>query len=95
MSFFHSVCVCVCIRLSVCVCACVLLWLLQAFQSGLLNEFMSLGKPVWKEARQVIQDLLSKDHVCRVIYWLKSLLPGIMAASTCGYSVFVVEKYFG
>ncbi len=32
------------------------------FQDSVLNYFMSLGKPAWKEARAVLQELLSADH---------------------------------
>ena len=33
------------------------------FEKPVLNGFMSLGQPVYSEARKVIQKLLSKDEV--------------------------------
>ena len=32
------------------------------FQDSTLNYFMSLGKPVWQEARKTLQSLLSNDN---------------------------------
>ena len=33
------------------------------FQSDVLNDFMSLGRPVWVEVRRILQQVLSKDEV--------------------------------
>lgn len=36
---------------------------IQVFQEPTLNAFMALGRPAWTEARQVLQQILSKDEV--------------------------------
>ena len=46
----------------------------DVLKSTTLNGFMALGRPAWKEARSVLQRILSADEVCNrsflISHWI-------------------------